>query len=713
MPLPEPILDDLRFQQDLVDEARRRIIRYCPEWTDYNLSDPGITLIELFAWMTEMITYRLNQVPEKNYLKFIELLGLQLLPASSARTEVTFYLSTRLPLRIDDDTSTLVPQGTEVSTRRTDEEPEVIFTTDERLDIVPPILSQLRRAEDFQKNYLPRMGVELFYGFNQQKPQPGDTFYLGFDPTHDIKGHILQLAWECEETQATGIRRDDPPLVWEVTAGNGQWEEVFVSRRQDERDTTGGLNNPFGQLIIYLPLTMKADQVHGLNALWLRCRLEQRHKEQGMYTQSPRIKRVEAYTRGATTRATNAVFTQDERLGYSTGEPAQTYRLEHSPILALRDDETVEVEEQRNGEIVFIPWKRVNDFSVSDRFDRHYTLDNGTGEVTFGPSVRQPDGSVRQYGRIPDSGREIRFSQYRYGGGVAGNVPVSKIQVLTSATAYVAYVTNLVRAEGGRDQESIEEAKMRARRELRAQQRAVTANDYEDLARAASRSIARVKCTTSHDVSLPPGMVDLLIVPAAFDALRAGDLSRLRLEDPLRKDIERFISPYRLLTTTVRIGEPKYIGIKVAAEVVVNEYSDPEQVKERVSDALTHFIAPLNLDEAEPPAADATIDRSNGNAVTNSNRSEERDGWPFGRDLYVSEVYSLVQNVRGVKHVRDVKLSQRPVIPAKETLARRDEPLSPELEAYRAVRPADQRRIEVPDDTLLVSLNHEVTVVEL
>ena len=93
MSLPEPILDDLRFQKDLVDEARRRIIRYCPEWTDYNLSDPGITLIELFAWMTEMMVYRLNRVPEKNYVKFMELIGIQLQPASSARTELTFYLS--------------------------------------------------------------------------------------------------------------------------------------------------------------------------------------------------------------------------------------------------------------------------------------------------------------------------------------------------------------------------------------------------------------------------------------------------------------------------------------------------------------------------------------------------------------------------------------------------------------------------------------------
>ena len=97
MPLPAPNLDDLRFQTDLVDEARRRIIRYCPEWTDYNLSDPGITLIELFAWMTEQLVYRLNRVPEKNYVKFLEMLGVHLQPASSARAELTFYLSVPKP----------------------------------------------------------------------------------------------------------------------------------------------------------------------------------------------------------------------------------------------------------------------------------------------------------------------------------------------------------------------------------------------------------------------------------------------------------------------------------------------------------------------------------------------------------------------------------------------------------------------------------------
>jgi len=64
--LQAPNLDDRTFQ-DIVNEAIKLIPRYCPKWTNYNPGDPGITLIELFAWMTELIIYRLNRVPDKNY----------------------------------------------------------------------------------------------------------------------------------------------------------------------------------------------------------------------------------------------------------------------------------------------------------------------------------------------------------------------------------------------------------------------------------------------------------------------------------------------------------------------------------------------------------------------------------------------------------------------------------------------------------------------
>src|SRR5262245_16343318 len=229
MPLPTPNLDDLRFQSDLVDEARRRIIRYCPEWTDYNLSDPGITLIELFAWMTERIVYRLNRVPDKNYIKFLELLGTQLQPASSSRVELTFRLSAPFPVNPEEEMSTIVPQGLEVATQQTDEEKEVIFTTDKRVVIRSPKLTQLRREKEFHKNYLPRLCIEIFYAFDEQNPQPGDTFYLGFEENEDISGHILQLSFTCERTQAVGVKRDDPPWIWECSIGDGRWAEVQPS----------------------------------------------------------------------------------------------------------------------------------------------------------------------------------------------------------------------------------------------------------------------------------------------------------------------------------------------------------------------------------------------------------------------------------------------------------------------------------------------------
>jgi predicted phage baseplate assembly protein len=92
MGLPAPNLDDRRFQ-DLVDDARRLVQRRCPEWTDHNVSDPGITLIETFAYLVDQVLYRLNRVPERSYVTFLELMGVELFAPSAARAPVTFWLT--------------------------------------------------------------------------------------------------------------------------------------------------------------------------------------------------------------------------------------------------------------------------------------------------------------------------------------------------------------------------------------------------------------------------------------------------------------------------------------------------------------------------------------------------------------------------------------------------------------------------------------------
>src|SRR5438067_556450 len=92
MALSQIVLDDRNFQE-LVNEARLRITRTCPEWTEHNVSDPGITLIELFAWMTEMLIYRVNRIPDKLHVALLELLGIGLEPPSAATAELRFRLA--------------------------------------------------------------------------------------------------------------------------------------------------------------------------------------------------------------------------------------------------------------------------------------------------------------------------------------------------------------------------------------------------------------------------------------------------------------------------------------------------------------------------------------------------------------------------------------------------------------------------------------------
>ena len=678
MALPIPNLDDLRFQSDLVDEARKRIIHYCPEWTEYNISDPGITLIELFAWMTEMMVYRLNRVPEKNYLKFLEMLGFQMEPAKTAETDITFWLSALLPLGENDNTTVVVPAGTEV---QSEDQPEpVVFTTSRDLNINAPILAHLRTESNFNQNSFSRLGLDVFRPFSKV-PQIGDTFYLGFNDKNDISGHILRLEFECEPTEAVGIRRENPPWVWECLTDDG-WKEIRPSHFEGERDTTGGLNNETGSLTLYTPLDFSSQVLHGLQAFWIRCRIEQRETAQGMYTESPRVTNLRVYTVGAQVPAANAQVVNGEILGESNGEPGQRFMLLHSPVLNFNDDETIEVEETVEGSQVFIPWTRVDDFASSDKFSRHYILDTAKGEIIFGPSVRQPDGSMIQYGRIPESGRQIRVTDYRYGGGIRGNMPENSLDVMNTSLAYISRASNLNRSLGGRDQETLEDLIQRAQREIQSQRRAVTAADFEQFALKSNRAVARTRCVTPEITGT--GAVTMVIVPDVVDSLRFGDLHALHVSDELRTKIRGYLDKYRLLTTALNIDEPQYYGIKVKATVVAQDFASDADVSTEVTEVLNRYLCPLK---------DKIVD------------DENSQGWEFGRNVFNAEIVSLIQKIPSVKYVLDTQVEWRSVSPLNETA---DDLGSKDME----LKPVDKMLI-LPADGLVCSLRHEITVTSM
>jgi hypothetical protein len=122
MSLPTPNLDDRSFQQ-LLDEAKKRLKQVCPDWTDQTSSDPGMVLLELFAYLSETMIYRLNRLPDKVFIELLRLIGVKLEPPAAAMTTLIFSRSNGGTEPIE------VKRGTKVAAERAGGEAITFITT--------------------------------------------------------------------------------------------------------------------------------------------------------------------------------------------------------------------------------------------------------------------------------------------------------------------------------------------------------------------------------------------------------------------------------------------------------------------------------------------------------------------------------------------------------------------------------------------------------
>jgi len=648
VPLPAPNLDDRRFQQ-LVDEAKRFVQQRCPEWTDHNVSDPGVTLIETFAHMVDQLLYRLNRVPDKIYLAFLDLIGVRLFPPTAARVQVTFWLSAPQPQPV------LLRAGTSVATVRTESDEAVVFSTARDLTVVPCELSHLltepagARPVDRTDELLDGRDVAAF----SAAPAAGDAMLLGLSAAVPSCAVALEL-----ESQVEGIGVDprQPPLVWEAWDGAG-WVPCEV-----DRDTTGGLNRP-GEVVLHVPQTHAASAVAGRHAGWLRCRVVAPVAGQPFYSASPTVRGATAFTIGGTVEAVHADTLYREPLGESEGVPGQRFLVSRVPVVP--DDEPFVVEV--SSDAGWQEWTEVSDFGASSPEDRHVSLDRTAGEVGFGPAVREPDGSLRRYGAVPEKGAQIRVRRYRTGGGTQGNVARGAISVLRSSVPFVAEVENREAAAGGVDGETVDSAKLRGPVQLRAQDRAVTTADYEEIARQAAPSTARIRCLPAGD-GAEPGAVRVLVVP---DVVADAD-DQLRIEqlvppDDMLAAIARGLDSRRLIGTRLAVEPPFYQGFTVVAQVVARPQVPGERLRGEALAALYRYFNPLR-------------------------GGPDGDGWPFGRPVQAGEVYAVLQRLPGVELVEDVRL-----FPADPLTGRRGDPTA---------------KIDVAEHALIFSHQHQVRVRE-
>jgi len=634
--LQAPVLDD-RTYDDLVAEARSRISRYAPEWTDLNDSDPGMALVQLFAWMSEALLFRIGRVPDLHFVKFLQLLGIQQRPAEPARTWLTF------PLAENQQQAVIpIPRLTQVAAV---DDPDAIFETEESLNAMA-----LRITHIYWYN------EEIGAGELASVPFPGS--FRPFGATAAIDSEFLvclnypdKFSGACDEfpraqcrlailsmeprfgdavpvwrAEGSKYRQLDSNQSWAAeTFGGDQstrvvWEFLEDADAVDgnqwralslDRDTTAACTRS-GEVLFRVPTQLRwtaqvwTGRDKSVKGFWLRARLASGTYEQGRV---PLLSGI----RTNTVAATQAQTHRQEILGRSTGQPNQVFRLSFSPVLAgtlqLHVDEGISGASQ---------WTEVADFFGSGPNDAHYVLDRATGEVRFGNG---------EAGRIPvaaDKGDGIIALHYRHGGGRRGNLPAGTIKQVLSILSGIddAAVHNPVPSVGGRDEETLQAAMGRAPQELKNKDRAVTAEDYEQLALRVP-GIVRARALPLAHPRFPcqpiPGAVTVVVVPDS-------PLPAPVPSESLLRNVCRWLEPRRVLTAEVFVTGPRYSAVSVTAEIVAHGGSDLADVARRVEHVLLQYFHPIT-------------------------GGESGTGWEFGGTIYYSLVYRQVLAVSGVQRI--------------------------------------------------------------
>jgi predicted phage baseplate assembly protein len=295
----------------------------------------------------------------------------------------------------------------------------------------------------------------------------------------------------------------------------------------------------------------------------------------------------------------------------------------------------------------WVHWQEVENFFHSDRESRHYVVDYVEGTITFG------DG---RHGRIPPpGGNRIKLVSGLRGGGIAGNVPAYAINQLRVRAEGVRQVYNPIAAEGGMDAEPLREARERGPQALRHRERAVTVDDYEWLAREASRNVARAHCTVID------GVVNVLIVPdvvrpsVAEEALRTLAVAPppAMVEAPypslhLIETVQAYLDQRRTVGARVRVSGPDYLAITVEMDVMLRPayLARMQEVRQRIEDALRRFVHPVL---GGPEASSRRPQRRDLDA-------QEASGWQLGRALHISEIYYVVEQIEEVDYAENVRL---------------------------------------------------------
>jgi hypothetical protein len=710
MSLTLPAVDSRNYQE-LLNEALARISVHNPEWTNFNRSDPGVTLIELFAFMTENLLYRSNQIPERNRIKFLSLLGVPLRPASPARGLVTFA-NERGPLQ----TFTL-NAGVEVRAG------QVPFRTDQGLDVLPveaQVLYKKKLAAPSQQ--VAEYYRQLYASFDSQRTVAGLQLYqtvplsgrandevdLGADAVDGSLWIALMLRAGADKPYDRNMERAREALggktlslgVVPSLAGAGRSLLPVGAPAADgaglieysipkvarggmlEKDTQGTPAPRYQRLIASASADVLVEP--GVVQLTLPAASELRlwddldPLESGVGDLPPALEDTDQHERIITwirvrssssaqvkmlwvgvnsAPVTQRAHVAGELLPVGTGEPDQSARLANTPVLPGSVRVTV---------------------TAGGRLSRWVEIDDllGAGPEVPVPDSRLPPGAKPElnpftdvftldaesgeirfgdgtHGRRPPLGASLR-AEYDYGVGDAGNVGAGSINTGAALPAGIK-VTNPVRTWGGARAETVAEGEKQIARYLQHRDRLVTETDFETITlRAPGVDIGRVEVIAAFNPELTPnepgdapGSVTLMLIPRS-DPVQPD----APLPDRLFLDaVCDYLEPRRLVTTEVFLRGPAYKGIWVSVGMNVVAGASVAEVREAVKAAILQFLAPLPADPAALLDTQAALNAAPSYADT-------QRGWPLRKAVADREILAVASRVAGVLSVNGVLVAE-------------------------------------------------------
>lgn len=698
MPIALPTLDDRRYQQ-LLDEALARIPVHNPEWTNFNKSDPGVTLLELFAFLSENLIYRANLIPERNRKKFLQLVGVPLQPASSAKGICTIanergalrtvtlgagleVRAGQVPFRTRRALDVLPVEAVAVYKARTDVEDDVRAYYDQLYasfkGAPAPADLQLYRTTPFSPRGTDAVDlgaaavdqslwIALLVRANDKGPidellqtvreqLAAKTLNLGIVPARDLAGSasapgqgdtaagLSTLRIQLPSLPAQGLLPDDP----------------------DSRDasyrTLLTVPSPSAPVVLSIPLPQTAQEL----SLWrnldpLEAGARDFPPALDSDEQSARIITWIRVAASAPAKANllwagiNAVEISQrarvvgELLPAGTGEPDQQAQLARRPVLPG----TVSVHVTTDAGVQ--EWNEIDDLAAAGpevavrdprdppgtpapppREAKLFSLDAEAGAVRFGDGV---------HGARPPAGAVLR-ADYDYGAGQAGNVGPSAIKTAPALPAGLT-VDNPLPTWGGADAESAQTGERQVSRYLQHRDRVVSAADFEAVAfRTPGVSVGRVDVLPAFNPLLSPnepgdapGAVTVLVLPTG-----PGSPPPAGAQDPFVDAVACWLAPRRLVTTELFVRRPTFVPVWATVGVdIVAGLSLPD-VRANIESAIADFLSPLPAAGFDPLDPDAS---------PNAPR-----GWPLRKAVAALELMFVVGRVPGVAWVNEVKLAQ-------------------------------------------------------